>query len=127
MARTTLQKPIVKIADVQRSQEEFQAEIVRRFTSLEKLFNNFTTFIVGTFAIGFVVLLFTLITIVFQAWEFHATYIRERHQLTIQEELIKNTVKQQQDFSNSQHQLIDSQTELHRKINKLTSPSPPAR
>ena len=115
------QKPSIKIVDFQTEARDFFVEFRGRFkefaekvTTLQKTFNNYNTLVVGILAIGFVVLLFSLATVLMQSWQIATTLGNENNQLKIQSEVIKNNVEQQK--------MIDDRLNRIEQIIKIEQP-----
>lgn len=103
------QKPRIEIPDPKLEAERFYKENI---LDIRKSFEFYNTIVIGVFLIGFVVLLFTLSTVLIQAWQTNSSYNRELSQIRIQEELIRNTVDQQKIILQNQDNLKD-------EINKI--------
>lgn len=87
-----VQKPKIEIPDPKLEAERFYKENI---LDIRKSFEFYNTIVIGIFLLGFVILLFTLATVLIQAWQTNSSYNRELSQIKIQEELIKNTIEQQ--------------------------------
>ena len=62
-------------------------------------FNWFFGLVVGALLIGFITILFMVAQLMMEAYRFNSTFYRESSQLKIQDELIQNTVEQQEQIT----------------------------
>jgi hypothetical protein len=101
------QNPKIKIPDFQLEIREFLEEFRDKIKNLQSSFNLYNNLVVGVLVLGFLVLIFALVTTLIQSWQINSTFRDENNQLKIQEELIKNTVEQQKDMINSNKNIDD--------------------
>lgn len=96
------QKLKIEIPDPKLQAEEFWKE---KITEIQKSFSFYNNIVIGVFLLGFLVLVFTLATIVIQAWQTNSSFQTQMQQIKIQEDLIKNTVKQQTELLQAQEDI----------------------
>lgn len=88
--RITIADPLSLLRDAIANQEETIAKI-------ESHFGFYNNIVIGVFLLGYLVLIFTVVGLVVQSWQFNTTYQNESAQLKIQEDLIRNTVELQRE------------------------------
>jgi hypothetical protein len=88
-------KPQIKIPDNQLETKKFFAEFTEKIVTLQKTFTSYNNLVVGVLVIGFLILVFSLATLLIQSWQMNSTFRNENNQLNIQSEIIKNNVEQQ--------------------------------
>lgn len=111
-------QPKIEIPDPQLQIKQFEYFIAEKISSIEKSFSFHNNVVIAIFLLGFVVMFFTVIGLIFQAWQFASTYQREYIQLRTQEELIFNTVEQQKLLLESQEVLKKELEEIKNSVNK---------
>ena len=79
--------------------------IKEEFGKISESFKFYNSIVVAVFMLGFLILIFTLATILFQSWQFNSTYQNEGAQLKIQESVIQNDIQIQQQFVNTLNSL----------------------
>lgn len=95
-----VQKPKISIEDPF-LREKINLEGIRNeFRRISESFKFYNTIVIAVFLLGFLILFFTLATILFQAWQFNNIFQNESNQLKIQEDIIKNDVIIQQQLLN---------------------------
>lgn len=107
-------KPSIEIADPKLQVKQFEYFIAEKISSIEKSFNFHNNVVIAIFLLGFVIMFFTVIGLAFQSWQFATTYQRESLQLKSQEDLITNTVKQQE-------LILDSQNSIRSKLDEINN------
>lgn len=108
----TVQKPKIQISDPQLSEKKFYDEIIGKLLDISESFKFYNTIVVAVFLIGFVILMFTLATLLIQSWQFNSTFQTESRQLRIQEDLIKNTVDEQKNIMQNQEAIKNKLEEI---------------
>lgn len=106
--------PQIRIPDLQLEIRAFFKEFRDRVDDLQGSFNTYSSVVVGVLLLGFMVLIFSLATILIQSWEFNTTFQNELRQLRIQEDLIKTTV-------DVQKSLLQSQQESRKELDEIKS------
>lgn len=99
------QNPQIKIPDLLLELRSFYQELDKKVSELHQTFRNYTTFIIGVLAIGFIVLLFALVTLLIQVLQFYQTFQNQNNELKIQSGIIKNDVDEQQSMIKSQEEM----------------------
>ncbi|SRR5260221_4446410 len=107
------QRPSIKIPDFQTEVRTFFKEFEKRFSNLQSSFNNYNTLVVGILAIGFIILLFSLVTVLIQSWQITSTFRDENNQLKIQSEVINNDVEQQKTTNQRLDKIEEKLNDLH--------------
>ncbi|MBI4078807.1 MAG: hypothetical protein HY429_00740 [Candidatus Levybacteria bacterium] len=110
--------PKIEIPDPQLQIKQFEYFIAEKVQSIEKSFSFHNNVIIAIFLLGFVIMFFTVIGLAFQAWQFATAYQRESIQLKLQEDLITNTVRQQQLLIESQGSIKKDTSEIKDSLNQ---------
>jgi len=116
--KTLESHPKIEIPDPHLQIKQFEYFIAERIQSIEKSFSYHNNVIIAIFLIGFVIILLTVAGLIFQSWQFVTTYQRESIQLKTQEELITNTVKQQEQLIESHKAIEKGLKEIEDSLNK---------
>ncbi len=106
------QKPQIEIPDPLLREKNFVKEFQEKLLNISESFKFYNNVIVAVFLLGFLVLIFTLVTIVYQSWVFNLSFQRESTQLKNQEDLIINTVEQQKI-------MIQTENDINSKLDKI--------
>ncbi|MCR4314695.1 MAG: hypothetical protein NUV84_05660 [Candidatus Uhrbacteria bacterium] len=94
------------IGEQQRQQPEiFLSDPNDVWSGFIKHFNWFFGLVVGALLIGFVTMLLMVAQLIIEAYRFNSSFYRESTQIKIQEELIQNTVEQQEQVNDVLNQM----------------------
>jgi len=99
-------KPRIKFPDFITQTNEVLASIREEVAGVIKIFSVYNNIVIGLFLLGFLVLTFTLATILYQSWEFNVSLKNQVDQMKIQEEFIRNSVTIQKEMVNGQKEII---------------------
>jgi len=116
-AKPSESRPSIEITDPKLQVKQFEYFIAEKISSIEKSFSFHNNVVIAIFLLGFVIMFFTVIRLIFQSWQFATTYQREFLQLNAQEDLITNTVKQQKLILHSQDSIKNGLDEIKNRVN----------
>lgn len=113
-AQRTQQSPQIKIKipDILLEYRAFRQEITEKINDLHKSFGSYTTFVIGVLIIGFIILLFALVTLFVQVIQFYLTFQNQYNEVKIQGTVIQNNVE-------SQKTIIRSQQEMKKELDEI--------
>lgn len=110
------QRPSIKIPDLQLEIREFFQEFREKVTILQSSFNTYSSVVIGVMMLGFLVLLFALVTLIIQSWQFYSTFQSESTQLKIQSDIINNNIKQQKSIEQSQYDIKKELDQIKKQL-----------